>query len=99
MVDKRTDDFWLINTPLPVLGIVGLYYYFVTEFGPKFMKDRPPFELKKILIAYNIGQILLNGYIFIQVQYAVLRINKNSLSFTSFRSYSIIIDLMSGAHL
>lgn len=66
--DKRTDDFWLVNTPFPVLGILGLYYYFVTDFGPRFMKDRPPFELKRIMILYNIGQILLNGYIVLQVK-------------------------------
>lgn len=66
-IDKRTDDFWLVNTPLPVLGILGLYYYFVTDFGPKFMKDRQPFELKKTIIVYNVAQILLNGYLCFEV--------------------------------
>lgn len=65
--DRRTDDFWLVNTPIPILGILGMYYYFVTDFGPKFMKDRDPFNLKKVLIVFNIGQILLNGFIFIEV--------------------------------
>lgn len=65
--DKRTDDFWLISTPFPVLGILTLYYYFVMNIGPKFMKDRPPFELKKIIIIYNIAQISLNGYLFFKV--------------------------------
>lgn len=67
-LDKRTDDFLLVNTPLPVLGLLGLYYYFVTDFGPRFMKDRPAFNLKKIIIVYNVGQILLNAHIFFQVR-------------------------------
>lgn len=67
--DKRTDSFFLVSTPWPVLGIVGLYCYFIFKFGPNFMKDRPPYNLKKVLVVYNVGQILLNGYIVLQVWY------------------------------
>lgn len=66
-IDTRTDDFWLVNTPLPVLTILGLYYYFVTDFGPRFMKNRPPFELKKVLVVYNLIQILINVFICFEV--------------------------------
>ena len=36
--------------------------------GPKLMENRKPFELRKILIAYNIFQALLSSWLFYEVQ-------------------------------
>lgn len=66
-VDERADDYFLMGSPITVLSILGLYYYFVTVFGPKFMKNRDPYKLDKILIAYNAFQIIANALILSQV--------------------------------
>lgn len=46
-----------------MLGIVVAYYYFVKHYGPKLMKNRPAFDLDRLLIVYNIIQITVNAYI------------------------------------
>lgn len=61
--DHRTDDLFLIHNPIPVFIILLLYYHFIYNFGPRFMQNRKPFKLKKLLIAYNIFQIAANAYI------------------------------------
>lgn len=66
-VDERADDYLLMGSPLPILGLLGLYYYFVTDFGPKFMKNREPYKFNNVLIFYNAFQILANLYILTQV--------------------------------
>lgn len=43
------------------------YLYLVLSVGPWFMKNRKPFEIKKILIAYNAFQIVANIFVWIYV--------------------------------
>lgn len=71
VIDPRTDGFLLVGSPVPVLVILASYYYFVTDFGPKFMEKRPPFDLKRVIIVYNLVQILANLYIVLQVSYSL----------------------------
>lgn len=61
--DERTNDYFLGNSPLLVLCVVIAYYYFVTDYGPKLMKNRPAFNIDWLLIVYNILQIIINAYI------------------------------------
>lgn len=51
-----------MGSPLPFLSILAAYLVFVNKLGPWLMRDRPAFDLKKILIAYNLGQIILCTY-------------------------------------
>lgn len=67
VADERADDYFLMGSPFTVLGILGLYYYFVTDFGPKFMKNRPAYKLQNILIVYNALQIVANASLLTQV--------------------------------
>jgi hypothetical protein len=46
-----------------VLSILAAYLYFVTGFGQRLMKDRKAYELKSIINAYNIVQIIVNFYL------------------------------------
>lgn len=61
--DPRANAFFLMSSPLPVLTILTLWLFFIYKWGPEFMKNREPFNLKKIMIVYNIFQVLCNVYI------------------------------------
>jgi len=60
IVDPRTNDWFLIKSPLPLLGILAFYLFFVLSWGPKFMKDRKPFKLERTLLVYNFFQVALS---------------------------------------
>ncbi|CRK86858.1 CLUMA_CG000683, isoform A [Clunio marinus] len=64
LADPRTNDWPLIKSPMPGLTIIGLYLYFINSWGPRFMKDRKPFQFKNTLIVYNFLQVLVSVYLF-----------------------------------
>ena len=52
--DERVIHFYLMNGgPSKVLLIVCIYLLFVKLIGPKFMKNRAPFNLRPIILIYN----------------------------------------------
>lgn len=53
-----------LGPPWGLLGVVTLYVFFVKWLGPRLMRDRQPFELRKVMIAYNAMQVLMSGYNF-----------------------------------
>lgn len=69
IIDKRTNDWPMIKSPLPGLTLIGLYLYFVNSWGPRFMKDRKPFQMQKTLIVYNFLQVLVSVYLFVEVSH------------------------------
>ncbi|CAH1407423.1 unnamed protein product [Nezara viridula] len=68
VVDKNADprvvNLPLISSPFPTIAIVIIYNYFVNKWGPLLMKSREPFELKNVMILFDIIQIILNIYLF-----------------------------------
>ncbi|KAK3930581.1 Elongation of very long chain fatty acids protein [Frankliniella fusca] len=40
------------------------HFHFVERVGPRLMKNRQPYKLRKVMIAYNAMQVLLSGYTF-----------------------------------
>lgn len=64
--DQRTKPWLLSGTPGPLFTILGTYLYFCLYAGPKYMKDRKPFELKNTLIIYNIVQVILSVILVIE---------------------------------
>lgn len=63
LVDPRTEDMFLMSSPIPIIVIVTLWFFFICKWGPQLMKNREPFNIKKIMIVYNIVQVLCNMYI------------------------------------
>lgn len=61
--DPRTDDWFLVSTPGPLLIIILSYIYFCISAGPRFMRDRKPMQLRTVLILYNLIQILASMYL------------------------------------
>ncbi|XP_063388500.1 very long chain fatty acid elongase AAEL008004-like [Cydia fagiglandana] len=66
LADPRTNKFFLVSSPFPIMIIMYLYHQFVRKWGPAMMENRPAFELKKLITLYNIIQIYLSGYISIR---------------------------------
>ncbi len=56
-----------MSSPIPTILISLAYYYLVRVIGPRFMAKREPFELRGILMVYNIFQILFNAWIFYEI--------------------------------
>lgn len=66
-IDPRTKDWFLSGSPLPIVAIIAAYLYFVNGNGQRWMKHRKPFELTKIINAYNIFQVVCNAYVCVTV--------------------------------
>jgi elongation of very long chain fatty acids protein 4 len=56
----------MIDSPAPTI-IYTVIYFIIVGLGPRYMKNRKPFELTFILIQYNVFMTLLNLYIAIEV--------------------------------
>ncbi|XP_055714746.1 elongation of very long chain fatty acids protein AAEL008004-like [Phlebotomus papatasi] len=77
--DPRVVDYPMMKNPLMLLILVAVYLYFVLKWGPKFMEKRKPFNLERILIVFNVIQIVVCSYIFISGFCAVNSIEHNWL--------------------
>lgn len=59
----EVDNFFLMKSPVPIFSIALLYMLTILVIGPRFMKNREPFQINKVIIVYNLIQILFSGYI------------------------------------
>nr|XP_018902304.1 PREDICTED: elongation of very long chain fatty acids protein 4-like [Bemisia tabaci] len=59
--DDVVDNWFLMSSTWPIVTIIGVYLFFCLKWGPKYMEDKKPFEMKWILLAYNLFQVILNG--------------------------------------
>ncbi|XP_008554189.1 elongation of very long chain fatty acids protein AAEL008004 [Microplitis demolitor] len=62
--DPRVNDWFMMSGPLPTLVICISYAYFVKVIGPKFMENRKPFSLRRIMIVYNLFQVIFSAWLF-----------------------------------
>ncbi|XP_076755204.1 very long chain fatty acid elongase 1-like [Xylocopa sonorina] len=63
VADPRTNNWFIVRSPVPVLLITFTYLYFVLRCGPRYMKDRPPYKLKGFIRCYDIFQIVTSAWI------------------------------------
>ncbi|XP_055541048.1 elongation of very long chain fatty acids protein AAEL008004-like [Wyeomyia smithii] len=61
--DPRTKDLFLLNPSWMPIAIIAGYLYFVQSLGPKLMMDRKPFDLRRMLLVYNLIQIVANIFV------------------------------------
>lgn len=52
-----------MQSPIPICTIIVLYLFFVLKWGPAFMKNREPFKLKGLLIAYNLYNVIFSTWL------------------------------------
>lgn len=64
--DPRAEGFFMMSSPLPSLVICLLYVFMVEVALPRFMEQRKPLELRKLMIVYNFAMVALSGYIFME---------------------------------
>lgn len=53
-----------MSSPFPTLAICLSYVLVVKVIGPKLMKDREPFDLRKLMIAYNFIMVYVSFVLF-----------------------------------
>jgi hypothetical protein len=59
--DPRTVDLPLMSGgPWNLIAILFIYFIFVTKIGPKWMANRKPFELRRLMLFYNMSLVLIN---------------------------------------
>ncbi|XP_013114687.1 elongation of very long chain fatty acids protein 1-like [Stomoxys calcitrans] len=63
--DPRMTDLTLVNSYLNVILLLVSYVIFVKKIGPNYMAKQKAYKLKSLMRLYNIGQVMLNIYIFI----------------------------------
>ncbi|XP_071452337.1 very long chain fatty acid elongase AAEL008004-like [Hetaerina americana] len=61
--DPRTSEWLLMGGPGPLFFILAFYIYFCNKIGPKMMENRKPFDLKPLLIIYNLAQVLFSVWL------------------------------------
>nr|XP_018902194.1 PREDICTED: elongation of very long chain fatty acids protein AAEL008004-like [Bemisia tabaci]XP_018902196.1 PREDICTED: elongation of very long chain fatty acids protein AAEL008004-like [Bemisia tabaci] len=61
--DDVVDGWFLMGSFQPVFWIVVAYLFFVLKLGPKIMESRKPLKIKKLIIAYDLFQVLFNGWL------------------------------------
>uniref|UniRef100_A0A8D8A5Q1 Elongation of very long chain fatty acids protein n=1 Tax=Culex pipiens TaxID=7175 RepID=A0A8D8A5Q1_CULPI len=58
MADRRTDQLPFLYSPMWPITILMVYFGAVYIWVPKFMENRKPYDLKNIMIGYNLAQVV-----------------------------------------
>ncbi|XP_034824369.1 very long chain fatty acid elongase 7-like [Maniola hyperantus] len=61
-----TKNWFLIARPYQIVGVIAIYLFFSTRLGPWYMRNKKPYDLKQVIIYYNIFQILASLYLFVE---------------------------------
>ncbi|XP_058834326.1 elongation of very long chain fatty acids protein 7-like [Topomyia yanbarensis] len=64
--DPRVNNWLLMETPWPGTAILAFYLMFVLKWGPKLMENRKPVKLDNIIKVYNIVQVFLCLFLFVE---------------------------------
>jgi elongation of very long chain fatty acids protein 7 len=65
--DPRVNDWPMMSGPFPTLTICLFYAYFAKILGPKLMANRKPFDLRRVMLWYNIFQVIFSIWMFNEV--------------------------------
>nr|APH81340.1 elongase1 [Paracyclopina nana] len=65
--DKRVDGWFMMNSFWPTFLTCSAYVYIVKVAGPRFMKDRKPYNINTFLVYYNALQVVLSTYLFVNL--------------------------------
>ncbi|KAF7413403.1 hypothetical protein HZH68_001892 [Vespula germanica] len=66
--DPRVNDWVMMSSPFPTMAICLFYAYFSKVIGPKLMENKKPFNLRRLLIVYNLVQTLFSTWIFYEIE-------------------------------
>ena len=65
--DKRSDGWFLMESIWPTVIASVVYVLFSKVFGPAYMKNREPIQLKGLMMIYNIVQVVSCLWMFINI--------------------------------
>lgn len=65
--DSRSTNWPLMGSPFPILTIIFTYIYFVKVMGPKWMKEKRPYQIEPVIIGYNVLMVILSAFFFFYV--------------------------------
>lgn len=65
--DARVQDWPLMSSPLPTVGLCVLYVFLVKWIGPSLMQSRTPCNVRRLMMAYNLIMVLLSLYLFVRM--------------------------------
>ncbi|KAL7021733.1 hypothetical protein ACKWTF_011999 [Chironomus riparius] len=74
--DERSENFFLIENPPIAISLILIGYVLLIKWGPMYMKERKPFDLKYFMMFYNFLQVTLNSYVSLMAIYRVLIIGE-----------------------
>ncbi|XP_054263297.1 elongation of very long chain fatty acids protein AAEL008004-like [Macrosteles quadrilineatus] len=60
------DQWVFMSSPYPIVALLVAYLYFVLKLGPDYMSTQKPFEIRNIMMGYNLFQVLYNLRIFVK---------------------------------
>ncbi|XP_014247359.1 elongation of very long chain fatty acids protein 7-like [Cimex lectularius] len=86
LADKEISNYMLMGSPLPMMLIIGIYYYFIFYGGRKLMENHKPFKLNNIMAAFNIVQIIANMFLVVKIFPIMFNIYKNNMFCLSFEN-------------
>ncbi|XP_050086268.1 elongation of very long chain fatty acids protein AAEL008004-like [Anopheles aquasalis] len=78
--DERSAQLPLAGSPILIVGLVVAYLYFVLRWGPRYMSNRKPYDLRNVIKAYNLFQVIANSILFLRIFYNVF-VQYNEFSF------------------
>lgn len=64
--DTRLSHLPFMGSPLPMIILVSVYLYIIRN-GKKWMEHRKPMEIERLMVVYNIVQIIVNSALFLVV--------------------------------
>lgn len=67
--DAGTKDWYLVNSVFIPSAIDVVYLWFVLIAGPKWMQNRKPYNIKSLIMVYNVVQIIFNIYLLKEVHF------------------------------
>lgn len=76
--DPRVESWPMMASPWPTLSVFFLYLV-AANYGPNLMKARKPFELRWILVLYNLYVASLNLWIACELSYCAFKLNYRSM--------------------
>lgn len=63
--DPRVTDYpFMDGGPWSTLALICLYLYLVKFLGPTMMKSRSPYDMRNLILFYNISLVIVNGWLF-----------------------------------
>lgn len=77
ILDPRVKDWQMMSSPFPTICICLFYAYFNKVLMPKFMAKRKPYDLRNILVVYNLFQTVFSSWIFYEVSEVIHLIHFN----------------------